>query len=97
MPCENGLDIFVQHQEDFLDQVYATPTPNCFFNELIPRDSFKHGVGFTRTVFTSGMSLPTNNTPAFVAIDGLDSEGDGLCQTTYNEVEVGFFDRTYHP
>ena len=96
--CVSPFDIFQQHSEDFLETVYKTPSPNTFFNDLIPREDYKHGAGLTRSVFTLGRSLPTGNTPDFEAVSLADGETyTGACSTTYNAVDVGFFKRDYSP
>lgn len=74
------------------------PSPNTYFNDLIPRAEFKHGAGLTRSVFTTGRSLPTSNTPTFVRAALTDGENyTGSCTTTYNVVPNGFFKRDYSP
>lgn len=98
MACPVPFDGFVQHSEDFLDSVYREPSPNTFFNDLIPRSEYLHGAGLTRSVFTTGRSLPTSNTPDFEAVQLTEGETyTGACGTTYNEVLVGFYKRDYSP
>lgn len=98
MACPNPFDQFQQYTENFLEEVYATPSPNTFFNDLIPRSDYKQGVGLTRSVFTTGRSLPTTNTPDFDRVTFNDGETYiGTCGTTYNLVENGFFKRDYSP
>src|SRR5690349_16464346 len=90
--------MFKQHSEDFLDELYKQTSPLSLFYNLIPRSDYKHGAGLTRSVFTIGRSLPTTNTPEFEAITLTDGETYvGSCGTTYNEVPVGFFEKTYSP
>ena len=96
--CPTPFDQFQQHQEDFLEEIYKVPSPNTFFNDLIPRADYKHGAGLTRSVFTIGRSLPTSNTPDFEAIALGEGESyTGSCTTTYNEVLTGFYKRDYSP
>lgn len=98
MACENPFDIFQQHQEDFLEEVYKVPSPNTFFPDLIPRADYKHGAGLTRSVFTMGTSLPTSNNPDFESVAFEEGETHtGTCATTYNQVEVGYYKRDYSP
>lgn len=90
--------MFKQHSEDFLEELYKQTSPLSLFYNLIPRADYKHGAGLTRSVFTIGRSLPTTNTPEFEAISLTDGETyTGSCNTTYNEVPVGFFEKTYSP
>lgn len=90
--------MFQQHTEDFLDDVYRTPSPNTFFNDLIPRAEYKHGAGLLRSVFTIGTSLPTSNTPDFEVVALTEGETyTGSCSTTYNEVLTGFYKKDYRP
>lgn len=98
MGCPAVFDQFAQHTESFLDEIYATPSPNTFFNDLIPKAEYAHGQGLTRSVFTSGRSLPTDNNPAFERVALTDgSNYTGSCGTTYNLVHNGFFKRDYSP
>lgn len=90
--------MFQQHTEDFLEDVYRTPTPNAWFNDLIPKAEYKHGAGLLRSVFTTGNSLPTSNTPDFEVVELTDGETyTGSCATTYNEVLTGFYKKDYRP
>lgn len=96
--CPTPFDEFVQHSEDFLEELYKNPSPNTFFNDLIPRADYKHGAGLTRSVFTIGRSLPTSNTPDFELVALSDGETyTGSCATDYNEVLTGFYKRDYSP
>ncbi len=98
MACLTPLDLFVEHQEDFLDEVYKSPSPNTFFNDLIPKASYKHGAGLTRSVFTGGRSLPTTNTPEFTRVTEHDGENYvGACGDTFTTVPNGFYKRDYSP
>lgn len=65
---------------------------------LITRTDYPQGEGFTRSTFTLARSLPTNDEPEFEVIEASDNTAPGgLCATTYNEVPVGFQERTYRP
>lgn len=98
MACPLPFDQFQQHQEDFLEEIYREPSPNTFFNDLIPRADYKHGAGLTRSVFTLGRSLPTSNNPDFEPVALTDGDTyTGACGTTYNEVLTGFYKRDYSP
>lgn len=98
MACPAVFDQFAQHTESFLEEIYATPSPNTFFQDLIPRADYKHGAGLTRSVFTTGRSLPTSNNPDFERVALTDGEEYvGSCGTTYNLVHNGFYKRDYSP
>lgn len=97
MAC-SPFDIFQTYTENFLEDIYNQTSPMSLFYNLIPRADYKHGIGLNRTVFTIGRSLPTTNTPDFERITLSDGEEyTGSCNTTYNDVPVGFFAKNYSP
>lgn len=98
MACETPFDAFKQHAESFLDDLYKETSPLAVMYNLINRKDYPQGEGLTRSTFTIGRSLPTTDTPEFEAIALTDGETyTGACNTVYNEVPVGFTERTYSP
>jgi hypothetical protein len=98
MACSAPFDQFAMHNEDFVDMILKTPSPNTFFNDLIPKADYPHGIGIERTIFTAGRSLPTSNTPDFERVTLTDGDTYvGSCLTDYNLVHNGMFAKTYVP
>lgn len=65
---------------------------------LINRMDYPQGEGFTRSTFTIARSLPTSDEPVFEVIEAADDlSAGGLCATIYNDVPVGYNERTYRP
>lgn len=86
------------HNEDFVDMILRTPSPNTFFNDLIKTDTYPHGIGIERTIFTAGRSMPTSNNPDFERVTMTDGdEYIGSCLTEYNLVHNGMYAKTYVP
>lgn len=96
MACPSVLDIFKQHTESFVDELRFRAAPRLLMYNLIERGELPQGEGFTFSTFEIGRSLPTTDEPAFEAVtsSGIGSVS-GTCDTTYNEVPVGFFERTF--
>ncbi len=98
MACVSPFDAFKQHTESFVDELRYKASPKLLFYNLIERGEFPQEQGLTLSTFTIGRSLPTTDEPAFEAITlTTDQTYTGACGTTYNEVPVGFYERTFGP
>lgn len=97
--CPAVFDQFRQHVEDFVQDLYGLTSPLMTFYNLIPRADYPKGIGLSRSVFTIGRSLPTTDEPEFetVATVNADTQPNGACSMTFNDVETGYFERTFVP
>lgn len=65
---------------------------------LIPSDTYPLNAGLTLSTFTLGRSFPTSDTETWTPTTTINNGASpGACAITYNEVNVGFDERTYGP
>lgn len=98
MACVAPLDALKQHTESFVNELRYEASPKLLFYNLIERGEYPQEQGLTLSTFTIGRSLPTTDEPDFDPITLTSGETyTGACNTTYNEVSVGFFEKTFGP
>jgi hypothetical protein len=98
MACDTPFDAFRMATEALGDDIYYQASFRDIAINLIPRSEFPRGIGLTQSTFTLARSEPTDDLPDFDPITVSDMAGPaGLCATTYQDVPVGFTERTYTP
>lgn len=98
MACENPFDAFRLATESLPKDIYVRASYRSIFMNLVPRGTFPTGAGLVRSTFTIGRSEPTTDEPTFVPVTVTSGQTyTGSCNTTYNDVPVGFQENTYGP
>lgn len=97
MACVDIFDAFRVATESLSPEIYRIASFDNIFLNLIPRGMFVKGQGTTRSVFTIGNVLPTDDEPTWNAIVLANGENGGACTYNYTDVEVGFNENTYSP
>ena len=98
MACDTPFDAFRMATESLGDDIYYRASFRDIAINLIPRSEFPRNIGLIQSTFTLARSEPTTDTPDFDPITVGDMEqASGLCATTYQDVPVGFTERTYTP
>jgi hypothetical protein len=98
MACEAPFDAFRMATESLPDDIYVRASYRSIWMNLVPRSTYPQGVGIIRSTFTIGRTEPTTDEPTFEPVT-VSSSGvyTGACNTTYNDVPVGFLEGTYKP
>lgn len=70
-----------------------------FWNNLIPKGNFVKNQGVSRSTFTMKPSEPTDDPASWtdITLDGTTDQPTPACDTAYEDVGVGFYERIYHP
>lgn len=98
MACPSPFDALKQHTESFVEELRYKASPRLLLYNMVERGEFPQEQGLTLSTFTIGRSLPTTDEPDFEAITLTEGESYiGACGTTYNDVAVGFNERTFGP
>lgn len=98
MACPNIFDNLAVPSEDLSEVLYVRAAYKDPWLNVIPRGEFPQGIGYERTVFEVGQSEPTSDEETWNALAAVAANNlVGACTETYNEVEVGFKSRDYHP
>lgn len=98
MACEAPFDAFRLATESLPKTIYTRASYRSIFFNLITRGTFPQGAGVVRSTFTIGRSEPTTDEPSFEEVTVNTGETyTGACNTTYNEMPVGFLEGTYKP
>ncbi len=98
MACDTPFDAFRMATESLGDDIYYRASFRDPAINLIPRSEYPRGTGLIQSTFTLGRSEPTTDEPDFDPITVSDmNQPAGLCATTYQDVPVGFDERTYTP
>jgi hypothetical protein len=98
--CDSPFDALRQATESLpAEAPFVRATARDLWSNLIPREEYPMGTGLVQSVFTTERSEPTTDEPEFERISFKDGEDQyqGTCGTTYNEVPVGFTEKTYGP
>jgi hypothetical protein len=98
MACSNVFDIMPVATEYLSPEIYKRATFDSIYDTLIQRGIFEPNTGLSHTTFTVLNSAPTSVTAAWdtVTTTGI-GEGPNSCDTTYNQVNVGFKAEQYFP
>lgn len=98
MACSNVFDIMPVATEFLSPEIYKRATFDSVYDTLIQRGIFEPNTGLTHTTFTVLNSAPTGVTAAWdtVTTTGI-AGGPNTCDTTYNQVNVGFKSEQYYP
>jgi hypothetical protein len=98
MACVTPFEALKMHTESFVEELRYKASPKLLLYNMIEKGEFPQEQGLTLSTFTIGRSLPTTDEPSFEAITlGTGVSYTGACGTTYNEVPVGFYERTFGP
>lgn len=98
MPCDTPFDAFRMATESLPDDIYYRASFRDVAINMIPRAEYPRGTGLIQSTFTLGRSEPTTDEPDFDPITLSDmNQAAGMCATTYQDVPVGFDERTYTP
>ena len=98
MACDTPFDAFRMATEDLPEELYKRASYRGAWMNLIRKEEYPKNVGLTRSTFELGRSEPASDEPAFELIAVEEQEAYvGACGTTYNNVTVGFQERTYSP
>lgn len=96
MSCANVFDVLPVATEYLSKEIYKRATFDSPYDTLIRRGEFMPNTGLTHTTFTILNSAPTN-TSDWDAVSLANGSNGGSCDTTYNQVNVGFKSETYSP
>lgn len=84
-----------RHTESFVNELRFEASPLPSFYNMIPRGEFPDGQGTVLSTFLIGRSLPTTDLPEFSPVTtSLTADN---CATTWNDVPVGFSEKTFRP
>jgi len=98
MACPTPFEALRKHTESFVEELRFKAAPKLILYNMIEKGEYPQEQGLTLSTFTIGRSLPTTDEPAFEAITlGSGQTYTGSCGTTYNDVPVGFYERTFGP
>lgn len=98
MACDTPFDAFRLATEALGDDIYYQASFRDIATGLIPRTEFPRGVGLVQSTFVLHRSEPSDDLPDFDPIAVADiGQPAGMCATTYEDVKVGFTERTYTP
>lgn len=78
-------------------EIYKRATFDSPYDTLIKRGEFAPNTGLTHTTFTLLNSAPTSVTPDWDSVTLSNGSNGGACDTTYNQVNVGYQAATYTP
>lgn len=68
-----------------------------FFRNLVPKGIFKQNTGVTHSTFNIKSTEPTDNNDLFQSVTLSSGMPTPACDTTYEDIGVGYFERTYGP
>ncbi len=97
MACPNVFNALKVATESLDQDVYRLASYKSVWLNAIKRDTYKQGTGLTQTTFTIANTEPTIDEEAWSAITLANGSNQGACGGTYNDVTVGFTERTYSP
>ncbi len=97
MACTNVFDIMPTATEYLSNEIYKRATFDSVYDTLINRGVFEPNSGLTHTTFTVLNSAPTTVTADWDAVTLSNGSNGGSCDTTYNQVNVGFESQTFTP
>lgn len=96
--CVDPFNVLRMRTEDLGPTLYTRASWMDVWMNVIQRGEYPVGAGLVRSVFTIGRSEPTTDEETWSPITT--SSGStyvGSCNTTYNQVDVGFLENTYKP
>lgn len=93
------LSAFRTATESLSDMINRSPRLGraMFFRNLVPRGTYVKGEGVTRSTFNIKSTEPTDDNTQFSAITLSSGQPTPSCSITYEDIGVGFFERTYGP
>lgn len=98
MACDTPFDAFRMATEALGDDIYHQASFRDIAINLIPREEFPRGIGLVQSTFTIHRSEPSDDLPDFDPITVSDmNQAAGMCATTYQDVKVGFTEKTFTP
>ncbi len=68
-----------------------------YFRNLVPSDTFTQNTGVTHSTFTIKASEPTDDNSLFQAVTLAAGMPTPACDTNYEDIGVGYFERTFGP
>lgn len=78
-------------------EIYKRATFDSVYDTLIQRGVFEPNSGLSHTTFTVLNSAPTSVTADWDTVTLSNNNNGGACDTTFNQVNVGFESSTYYP
>ena len=97
MSCSNIFDIMPVATEYLSPEIYKRATFDSVYDTLIQRGVYEPNTGTTHTTFTVLNSAPTGTTAAWDSVTLANGSNGGSCDTTFNQVNVGFIKADYSP
>lgn len=68
-----------------------------YFRNLVPKGTFTQNTGVTHSTFNIKSSEPTDDNSQFQSVSLANGLPTPSCDTTYEDIGVGFYERTYGP
>lgn len=94
--CHTPFDAFRTVTEYLGPELFRRASWQGIWTNLIQRDEYERGAGLTLSTFTIGRSEPTADEETWPKI-AFTSGAAGTCCTTWNDVDYGHCETTYHP
>jgi len=95
--CSSIFDVLPTATEYLSKEIYKRATFDSIYDTAIRRGEFAPNSGLTHTTFTVLNSAPTGVSADWDSVTLSNGSNGGSCDTTYNQVNVGFESRTYSP
>lgn len=98
MACTE-LDAFRTATEHLSERIGRSPRLGraMFFRNLVPKGTFAQNTGVTHSTFNVKSSEPTDNNALFQEVTLAAGMPTPACDTSYEDIGVGYFERTYGP